>query len=267
MKCARHLLLLVLFSVAAVNLMGCSSYFKRKECEAKNWYQYGFDLAMKGQRINNDDFVMECRKAEAEIQESQLDTGFKAGMSNYCKSEVVFQTGRSGEFLNLDLCDPGQSRSLRARHAEGVKGFCDARNAYQVGASGKVYNKICPPELEKAFVPEYQRGRKRYLQAMISETQGKTNDLERRTRESERETRNLQMQLAMIPPPQQVINRTVTPQGLTETTSTNDPYQDKRRRITDNIRLSENQSRELQTQRTSLQDELYEYQRELQTLE
>lgn len=246
---------------------GCASYFKRQECQAKNWYQYGFDLAMKGQRISNDNFVAECRKAEAEFSEADLDRGFKAGMSNYCKPEIVFQTGKNGENLNLDLCDPGQGRFLKSRHTDGVKAFCDPKNAFQVGASGRTYNKICPADLEKNFLPEYSRGRKKYLTAMVQETQGKVSDLDRRVNERDREARNLQTQLALIPPPQTVINRTVTPAGMVEKKETSDPYQERRDRVTSDLRRSENDVHELQTQQQALREELYKYSRELQTME
>lgn len=254
-------------ALAALLLAGCASYFKRKECEAKNWYQYGYDLAMKGQRVSNDNFVAECRKAEAEFSEAELDRGFKAGMSNYCKPEVVLQTGRAGEPINLDLCDPGQARVLRARHADGVRAFCDAKNGYNVGASGRAYNKICPAELEKGFLPEYNRGRKKYLGAMVQETQGKVADLDRRVNEKDREMRNLQTQLALIPPPQTVVNRTVTPAGMVEKKETSDPYEQRRESVTQNLRRAEGEVRELQSQQQALRDELYKYSRELQTIE
>lgn len=250
-----------------VAVAGCASYFKRKECEAKNWYQYGYDLAMKGVRISNDDFVQDCRKAEAEFSEAQLDNGFKAGMSNYCKPEVVFQTGRNGEHINMDLCDPGQGKFLRARHAEGVKAFCSPKNGFPVGASGKVYNKICPAEMEKDFFPEYQRGRKKYLQAMVQESQGKASDLDRRVNDKDREMRNLQTQLALIPPPQQVVNRTITPAGMVEKKETQDPYHERRERIAHSLRSTESGLRDLQSQQQAVREELYKYQRELQTME
>lgn len=248
-------------------LTGCASYFKRKQCEALNIYQYGYDLAMKGQRISNDTLIMECRKAEAEISETDLDNGFKAGMSNYCKPESVFQTGKSGERLNLDLCDPGQSRLLRARHAEGVKAFCTPTSGYEVGASGRTYNKICPDDLEAKFLPEYQRGRKKYLAAMVSETQGKVADLNRRVSERERERMIAQAQLMATPAPRKVIQRTTTPAGIVEEEKISDPYAANREQFQGNLNRAEASLRELQSQQKSLQDELYKYQRELQTLD
>lgn len=263
----QFLIRLIVLMIPFTTLNGCMSYFIRKDCEAKNWYQHGFELAMKGQRISNDDYTQQCRKAEAEISEAQLDQGFKAGMSNYCKPDVVFQTGKNGENLNLDLCDPGQTKFLKARHTEGIRAYCDPQNGYAVGAAGKAYSKVCPDDLEKKFMPEFNRGRKKYLQAMVNETQNKVSDLDRRANDKEREVRNLQVQLAMVPPPQQIINRTVTPNGVVEHKETSDPYQDRRTSISNSVHLQETQLRSLQQQQQTLKDSLYQYQRELQTLE
>ena len=95
--------------------LGCTSYFVRKECEKMNWYQTGFDIALRGDRISNDDKVSQCRKVEAEISESQLDTGFKAGMNRYCMPDTVYQTGKSGELFNTEFCDTSNISLLHGR--------------------------------------------------------------------------------------------------------------------------------------------------------
>ena len=93
----------LLLAVSLLVLSSCSSYMIRKECEKLNWYQVGFDAAMRGDRISNDDSVSRCRKADAEMSESQLDVGFKAGMSKYCQPDTVFQTGKNGDLFNTDF--------------------------------------------------------------------------------------------------------------------------------------------------------------------
>lgn len=162
-------------------LSSCASYFIRKECEKLNWYQVGFDAALRGDRISNDENVSKCRKAEAEISESQLDVGFKAGMSRYCQPDGVFQTGKNGDTFNTDFCEPGQLLMLRKRHEEGLKAYCS--DGLTAGLSGKKYKNVCGPTQEKAFLPEYRKGRKKYLQGMVSNAEGKyreaTLDLER----------------------------------------------------------------------------------------
>lgn len=252
----------------AFSFTGCANYFMRKSCESINWYQHGFDLAMKGQRISNDDKVLSCRKAEANMSEAQLDVGFKAGMSQYCRPEIVLQTGKKGENFNLDLCDPGQGRILLAKHREGVKEFCAQDNGYQVGASGKVYNKICPPEMEKAFLKEYNRGRKKYLQAMVSESMAKSHDLDRQVSEKDQQVRNLQYQMSLIPAPATLIQRNTSPTGqVTTSTSTEDAYANKRRDIEWDLSRKNNEAQDLRNKQKEVREDLYKYQRELTTLE
>lgn len=249
-------------------LIGCANYFLRKSCNAINWYQHGYDLAMKGQRPSNDDTLNNCRKAEAEIGEAKLDQGFKAGMAQYCRPEIVFQTGKKGENFNLDLCDPGQGRVLLAEHRKGVKEFCQADNGFGVGSSGRVYNKICPPEMEKAFLKEFNRGRKKYLQTMVTENMSRTQDLDRDISSKDQELRNLQYRLSVTPGPTKVVHSNTNAQGYTSTsTSTDDRYADQRRDIESSISNTNYQIRSLREKQEEIRAKTYEYQRELSTLD
>lgn len=163
-------------TLLALLLVSCSSYFVRKECDQLNWYQVGFDAALRGERISNDPQVNRCRKAEAEISESQLDLGFKAGMSRYCQPDGAYQTGKNGETFNLDFCETGSHPVLRKKHQEGLAAYCgDGMNA---GLSGKKYKNVCPSELEKSFLPEYRKGRKKYLSGMIQNSESKVRELD-----------------------------------------------------------------------------------------
>lgn len=154
-----------------LSLTGCASYFKRKHCESINWFEHGKTVALKGQWLNSDPTVQECRRVEADIQESQLDQGFKSGMGKYCSNEQAYQTGKSGDFFSRDLCEGPQINVLVNAHKNGVKDYCAKSNGQQAGASGKKYQNICPKELEAGFLVEYRKGRKRYVQTMIETRQ------------------------------------------------------------------------------------------------
>ena len=147
----------------------CASYMTRKNCESTNWFDYGQNIALEGRRLTGDQFLNECYKAEAEIAESDLDRGFKAGMAKYCLPEQAYQTGRNGSFFSEEMCVGQGLSQLKLRHNAGVLDYCKRENGYSAGASGKTYNKICPAELEKTFLPEYNRGRVRYLGALKSQ--------------------------------------------------------------------------------------------------
>ncbi len=158
----------VLMALAALNLVACASYFKRKECESTNWFEHGKSVALRGEWLNSDKLVGECRKVDADIQESQLDQGFKNGMQRYCTPDNSYRTGKDGDLFSRDLCEgPEISRLLQSYH-RGVTDYCAKTNGQNAGASGKKYQNICPKELEPGFLVEYRKGRKKYVQAMIS---------------------------------------------------------------------------------------------------
>ncbi len=188
--------LLVLF--LGLELAGCASYFKRKECEKTNWFQHGYDVAMSGKRLDADDFSKQCQKADAKMSFSDMDTGFKAGMSKYCSGDNVFQVGKSGKPFSYDMCDGENLKKMRAHWDEGIKLFCQKDNAYHFGAGGGVYQNVCPKFLETAWLPEYRRGRKVYLQAMIEEKTRLVSQLESRNMSLENQRMQLNYQRAAL---------------------------------------------------------------------
>lgn len=167
-----------LFLILAISLSGCASYFKKKQCESINWFEHGKQVALRGVWLNADATVVECRKVEADIQESQLDQGFKNGMQKYCSNTNAYTVGKSGDFFSRDLCDGPQINVLLAEHKKGVQDYCAKNNGQSAGASGKKYQNICPKDLESAFLVEYRKGRKKYVQAMIESKLSEVRDLD-----------------------------------------------------------------------------------------
>ena len=161
-----------------ISLSSCSSYMKRKQCESTNWFDYGQSVALDGRRLSGDQFIMECMKAEADVAESDLDRGFKSGLDKYCQPDTVFQVGKNGSFFSAEMCVGEGLTLLQSRHRAGVLEYCQRSNGYAAGAKGKAYNKICPASLEGAFLPEFNRGRKRYLQTLTSENSKEIAQLE-----------------------------------------------------------------------------------------
>lgn len=179
-------------------LTSCASYWTRKDCEKTNWFDYGQSVAMQGRRLTGDSKIVACNKAEADIDEVALDRGFKTGMANYCKPETVFQTGKRGEFFNVEMCDGEQPRLLQKKHAEGVQAYCAKANGYPAGAKGVKYNGICPKNLEDAFLAEFNRGRKAFLTSAIANNENRIDEIEGEIRRLERDRMNLATQIAML---------------------------------------------------------------------
>lgn len=168
----------VLMVLAALSLAACASYFKRKECESTNWFEHGKEVAMRGEWLNSDKLVNECRKVEAEISESQLDQGFKAGAQTYCTPENTYKIGKGGDLFQKEFCDGPQNTPLMNAYKKGINDYCAKVNGQAAGASGKKYQNVCPKDLEPAFLVEYRKGRKKYVQAMIDDRQNEVRDIE-----------------------------------------------------------------------------------------
>ncbi len=250
-------------------LVSCASYFVRKDCEKINWFQHGFDVAMSGKRLSGDSEIEKCRQAEFDLPESQLDQGFKAGMSNYCLPEVVLKTGKEGQFFNPDLCDHGQVNGLKAKHAEGVSFYCSVGNAYHAGTSGRAYQNICPPQLEPAFLPEYKRGRKKYLTARVQQTQGELSQIERNLTQLERSRLNLSYRMNLLPQPKQIKEKVYnSATGVSQESSrTEDPAAIERRRLNGEINGIEAQIQSENEKQSRLQNQISDWQKELATLD
>lgn len=180
---------IILFFFTTLCLVACSSYFKRKTCESTNWFEYGQNVALEGRRLTGDQFVSECYNADAAVAESALDRGFKSGLEKYCLPEAVFQTGKSGNFFSTEMCTGQGLNLLAAKHRAGVQEYCLKANGFSSGAKGKAYNKICPAELEVAFLPEFNRGRKRFLESNISENEKQAHRLDYEISSLQRELR------------------------------------------------------------------------------
>lgn len=189
-----------LAAICTVLLMsaGCASYFKRKECEKTNWYQHGHDVAMAGKRLDADDHVRECTKAEAKIGWTEMDTGFKAGMANYCTGDNVFAVGKAGRPFSYDMCDGESRKKMRARYTEGLRVFCTPSNAYRFGSSGGVYLEVCPKDSEEAWLTEYRKGRKIWLKAVIDEKEREVVRLDGEVRRLESQRQNLSFQQSSL---------------------------------------------------------------------
>ncbi len=180
-------------------LTSCSSYFVRKECEKVNWYLHAQDVAMRGQRLDEDPRLKACEKAETEINSGELDRGFKLGMQNYCKLETARQKGAAGESFNYDFCEPGQMPRLKAQHIEGVKSFCSPDNALTFASRGGVYKQQCPAELEKSFMVSYRKGRMVYLKNKIDSLNSQISSHRNLIGQKHRESRQLSSRLSALP--------------------------------------------------------------------
>lgn len=160
----------------ALFLTSCTSALK-KQCDNTNWFAYGESVAMRGDRLTGDTFISSCAKEEAEVDHSALDRGFKKGMGKYCSEEQSYHTGKAGDPFAEDMCDNGKLKLLKAQHQKGVSEYCHRDNGYRAGGSGKKYRNVCPQNMEREFIPEYNRGRRQYLTVLAEEKRNKIQNL------------------------------------------------------------------------------------------
>jgi hypothetical protein len=156
----------------------CASALK-KQCESTNWFEYGESVAKKGQRAGSDSFVLQCRQEEANIDHAALSNGFRKGLDEYCTPDFAYRLGRQGEFLAQDMCSGELEIRMKPKHTAGVKDYCQAGNGEAAGSTGKKYNQICPRELEEAFLPQFNKGRRKYLDGLIVRRQAELQDLDK----------------------------------------------------------------------------------------
>lgn len=178
----------------SLSFVGCASYLKRKECESINWYEHGQKIALRGQWLNSDTMVQECRKVEAEMSESQLDQGFKSGMSKYCSAQGAYATGKAGDLFAREFCEGPGITALLSQYEQGNKDYCAKANGFAAGTSGKKYQNVCSLEMEKSFLPEYRRGRKKYVTAQIKNIESDLSNIEKRKSTVVFESQNIESQ-------------------------------------------------------------------------
>lgn len=138
---------------------GCASYFKKRSCNKVNWFEFGEAVALKGKWLNSNSELAECRKLEAEVNESELDKGFKYGVSQYCTVKYAESLGRKGGSFAEDICQGPQLNSLTSAFQKGLLHFCSPESAKELGLSGNKYQNNCPTHMEKSFLVEYKKGR------------------------------------------------------------------------------------------------------------
>ncbi len=239
----KGMLLIFLFS-------SCTNFMIRQQCDKLNWYQLGYDAALRGDRISNDPQINQCRKAEAEISESQLDVGFKAGMSRYCQPETAYQTGKQGDTLNSDFCESNTLNLIKQKFNEGNKAYC--ADGMTAGQSGKKYKNVCSALAEKTFTPQYKIGRKKYLTNLVNLAESKKQEINSELNRIDVQQMMTSQRLAILP--QAIVGEA-------------DPYFGERIQMNNEINSLKNQLSEIRYKNDLLNKQITEYQTELATLD
>ena len=263
----------LLLVVSAISLASCASYFKRKECEQVNWFEHGKKVALSGSWLNSDPLLNECRKAEAEISETQVDLGFKNGVSVYCTPSRAEMIGKSGDLYSRDICEGPSINSLLAAFKKGQNDYCLKSNGYNAGVSGKKYQNVCSADQEKGFLPEYRKGRKSFLKTRVTDIAQEIETLGPKITSAQLNSANLNSRITYLEATRGMLDsrrgNAVNAQNFTEANllaselSTLDGQLANQR---SEYQVSQAQVSRLQGDREKLSKQLSEYKEELATL-
>lgn len=235
-----------------ISLISCASYFKRKDCAQINWYEYGEKIALSGKRLESDQFLNECHKVDAEVGESKLDLGYKSGRDRYCTMDEIYNVGKSGHPFSYELCDHLPKQRVKEKHLEGVLVFCKPDNAYLFGAKGEIYEKVCPEDKELAFIKEYNKGRKVFLEASTKSNEIEISELEKDIVRLQREKSFKMMSLARLPRAA-LVNQTLNQQGDSKSVIV-DVYKQEREGLQNEINTIAVQTRSAEIKREKLKE-------------
>lgn len=266
-----HRNFLLLLPVLFIATVSCSNYFTRKGCEKVNWFQHANDVAMRGQRLEEDERLKQCERAETDINSAELDRGFKLGMENYCKPDTAHAKGVAGDGFNYDFCDSNMTNKLRARHTEGIRKFCQPDFGYSFASKGGVYREQCPKDMEAAYLPKYRKGRQVFLRNKIASNEAAISGIDGEIRSDQNKATQITYLMASLPKTS-VMSKTkkydeITKTYKEETAVTEDPEVRRRREDLEyQLRQVNGEISEKQSQQRQLRDEVHTLRSELEGL-
>lgn len=121
----------IMLSMGLLLLLGGCAAMSDAECRAGDWYGVGERDGRQGSQDRLGDYAEACQKSGVIPQAGEYSRGRERGLLAYCAPE----------------------------------------NGYRVGRAGESYGNVCAPELQSAFLREYQRGHDRYeLKRALDET-------------------------------------------------------------------------------------------------
>jgi len=164
------------------------------------WFDYGKKLAHQAKRLSSDSFYNTCVKAEAKISHGDADTGWKAGMKEYCSADFAFKNGADGLSHNFEFCGAGKSSKIQSAYKKGIAKFCQPASAYEFGKRGGIYSNKCTKAQEIAWMPAYKKGRRIYLEGELHRAEREVIDFDTETRDLESDRSTLSRKFSLIPP-------------------------------------------------------------------
>ncbi|WP_413289631.1 DUF2799 domain-containing protein [Bdellovibrio sp. HCB337] len=165
-----------LLTVSVLFITACANWELKERCEKTNWFEYSQTVAFQGKYLEEDAFIKECKGVDR-TSAVQLDLGFKQGREKMCQYDEIHARGKEGTPVFFKFCDGLEMNRMKQLFAQGLEFYCTAEAGYSFAKKGKVYQNLCNPQQEKAFLPGYYRGRKEYLTSYMGELQTRLSEV------------------------------------------------------------------------------------------
>ena len=106
-------------------LAGCGAAMSEKDCRAANWYNRGFDDALRGQpKSTLDGYTRACSEYNVSLDRNAWWLGHEWGLATYCSIRPGYDIGRYGaDYQNTCADRPGEAAFLTGY----IRGLVDRR--------------------------------------------------------------------------------------------------------------------------------------------
>jgi len=123
--------------------------------------------------------------------------------------------------------------------------------------------------MESEFQVEYKKGRQKFLAEMVRQSQAKIQNLEVQLRDEERKKTTTALLLATLPPPTKTVKSTFDPMtnSYRQTEELTDPNESRRSNLNHELTNHQNREEQISKDKSSEMKKMYEYQRELNTMD
>ncbi len=156
-----------LFLINVVIIFTSCSALVRKDCEKVDWRLHGENLGKTAQSLEGDQLITRCVGADYVINQSDLQSGYKNGVSLYCSKENFYDLGVKGDPNNISFCPTNSHAKLNLEYQKGTQKHCTKRGAYLRGVEGKTASEVCDSKLSLSYKQYFQKGRKKFISSQI----------------------------------------------------------------------------------------------------
>lgn len=158
----KTLVLIASIAVVVTVLPGCVKRLSKQQCISMNWYELGMKDGSAGKTKSMlGKEINDCARYKLTVDTNAYAKGWRKGVRQFCQPSNAYDLGAAGRQYNR-VCPTDLARNFSHAWRRGLRRFCTPQNGYSVGRSGKDYPNYCAPDLAQAFNSQYRRGKTIY---------------------------------------------------------------------------------------------------------